>query len=322
MRNNLATVFLVLSLAPASACPLELAQRYLGDYVIKFNGEQASKTIPYYEATSALTNKAKVPNLPMRDQLTMAEQTYFQFLREKTLQANGRELALSNYQRDVTAIGDMVKVADALRMGSEFEEKDPRRFYSNILEFLRLMTSDDKPELIEYDEKNKCFIEAGIRHSGWMVAKIMVPTMSKETPSAMAVLEEISEKYRIDFKVDGAEKKIQNNADRQRAILALATMRNAYKFWDYMRDIRNLIKIHQASFDLYTELDAKLENMKDEADYDKIVNWIGVRGAQLSQKDKFFGLALSQISQRMPSDKAVRDKGTANQIAPIIGNQR
>ena len=120
MRNNLATVFLVLSLAPASACPLELAQRYLGDYVIKFNGEQASKTIPYYEAMSALTNKAKVPNLPMRDQLTMAEQTYFQFLREKTLQANGRELALSNYQRDVTAIGDMVKVADALRMGSEF----------------------------------------------------------------------------------------------------------------------------------------------------------------------------------------------------------
>jgi len=321
MRKLLSTILLLLTLLPADACPLELAKRNLEDFVRKFNGEQATKNLPYYEAMDALIKKSKLPNVSMRDQLSTGELAYFQFLREKMLQSNGRELALSNYQRDVNAIVEMVKVADIVRIGSELSDQDPRRFYSDLLMFMRIVNSNNKTELVEYEPDSECWIETGIRHDGWLLSKKIIPTLTKETQSARGILDELANKYKLNFKEDNAEAKITNADDRQSAILAISTLRTGYKFWDYQRDLYNIIKLHQLSLDFFTELDSKLENMKDEDDFKKIVEWIGTQPSGIPQQDKIYRLVLDQIAQRMPSDKAIRDKGDTKTISPIIGKK-
>ena len=288
------------------------------DYIITFNGTSASESKQNLEAMKALNAKAKRPNVPLKDQLAPQELAYFQYLREKLLQSNGRELALSNYKRDADAYVEMVKVANAIRQGVEFKETDPRFFFVSAIMLLRMSSGINSSDLIDYDPKAACSIDSAIRFEGSPVVNSNIDNASKNMLAAKAKLDAFAAKYKLDLTQPGFETKISNAADRRAAIQAFSEFRAGGRILAYITDIKNIIHLNELSVRDYSELDTALKNMKDEADYKRIVDQIGAKDGTLPDGEKPFRVIVSAIGKRTASDKAMESSGVANTVKPYL----
>ena len=130
---------------PMQRCTLDVVLGQLHYQLIERQANIARQKQPALKQIGYLSDKAKDPNRPVGDQLSRDDIAKFSETRQRLLAMSLSTLLESKRERDLTAIRQLVKIADQnYRWSEELKESDPEYFLQGILTLWRFMA--DSPE--------------------------------------------------------------------------------------------------------------------------------------------------------------------------------
>lgn len=126
---RICVVAILLACIPFSvfACTVELAINNLKLDATASRGTYARDATKLLDEMSFLTSKAKIPNVPINQQLSANDVKRFQELREELIRKQMQELYISWFERDVFIIGEVAKSSELISKGASFSETDPQK---------------------------------------------------------------------------------------------------------------------------------------------------------------------------------------------------
>lgn len=130
---------------PIPRCTLDDVLSQLQFQVIEQQANIARQQQPALSQLRYLSEKAKDPKRSVGEQLSRDDIAKFSEIRQRLLAMKLATLLESKRKRDLTAIRQLIKIADQnYRWGEELKETDPEYFLQGILTLWRLMA--DSPE--------------------------------------------------------------------------------------------------------------------------------------------------------------------------------
>jgi hypothetical protein len=147
--------------------PCILAEAVAATAAAEFQGEEAFSTATLAElrTISAINDKAKLPNVPIKDQLSAADIRSFNAARAQMIRISMTRSAVSRNTRNVRLIEGLSYYTEILDLDhfdpSSVAKDDPRYFYFTVIYALREV-QPNPPETTLPDPKNGCTMEAAL----------------------------------------------------------------------------------------------------------------------------------------------------------------
>jgi hypothetical protein len=148
------------SQAPAS-CLLEQALHNIEIGAIKLTGEYGREMMPILNELKKLTPKNSNSDLPIGLQMSPQASQRFERLSFDILKLRSQRMILSAYVRDARVIAKAAQVAENVRKGKEYGDKDPDFFYYGIL-LLTSVAHENPDGLDQKPSTDECSLDGGL----------------------------------------------------------------------------------------------------------------------------------------------------------------
>jgi len=168
------TITTLSSQAPAS-CLLEQAVHNIEIGAIKLTAEYGRQMMPLPKDLEKLKPK-NGNDLPTGLHLSPQAYQRFERLSFDLLRLRGQRMILSAYVRDVRVIAKAAQVAENMRKGKEYTDKDPDFFYYGIL-LLTSVANENPDGLDQKPSTDECSLDGGL----WVSEKsvVSIPRQSR-----------------------------------------------------------------------------------------------------------------------------------------------
>jgi hypothetical protein len=270
----------------------------------------AEQVLPIIKQLEELTNKAKKPDIPIKDQLSSDDIIKFTELSERIKTTNLAQLMESRRERDLTVIEKMTMIADrANRWNDHPAEDDPDFIVYSALQLLRVAV---KKNNITVPSTQSCTLDYALH----LIENEGIEKLNaiKGLDSVVSSIKAILAKYGMD-KIDRSR---LSKADLEK-INELETniLNPAERLRSFITDIENIKLMSKASEIMYEA------NKQDIAlgggDIDAIGKTIQ-RKSKNKEYDDDLILAIgfwTMINEKMPS-QIVQEWGEADKTQPAI----
>ena len=299
------------SQAPAD-CLLEQAMHNMEYGYIQLKGEHATKMAPI------LDEMKKIPgggnnDLPSGLQMSPQASQRFQKLSFDLLKIRSQVMILSAYVRDARVITKAAQIAENMRKGKSYDEKDPDFFYSAIVAILSGVMAD---ELNPQPSADDCSVDSGLRLSESLTLKDVDGTKMKEAWDRVLAP---ARQYKIDTRQQGwfgRLNQIPLLPIRKQALADLQVVQSGQKDLEFIKAIEALRALNRISMTIYSTHRADINtSTTTQADFDK--RFGSTWEAQLKASDdrtKQLEQVIRVIQERVPSDSAIENQQIADEM--------